>query len=475
MHESWQTNYNDIKEEIERFELMETGEKTFYFDVHTIENIFDFYADKFQFDKAERVLKIGIHQHPDATSLQVKQAIILMEKGDDPMAIRIMERLIKVEQSNPEMFLNLGLAYLRNNRISESVKCFRRSLEQAFDEREDVLLDIAIYLNQQDQYKHTISFLHPGCKAYPHNESLLFELAYAYDKEGDVIKGRETYEQLLGINPFSENAWYNLGILFIKDEDYENALACYDYTLALNPEHAEALFNKANSLVSMGKPLEAIDYYIEYISFGYDHLLPYHYIADCYDQEGHGDLALRFYRLTVQSDAMYMPAWLNYLAHLINNALVDEARTASKTALEHHPEIGEIWYLRARVLLLDGDFEGALPALQFCFEDDPDSLRNIFELYQVQKTVSPRKKPQRMIKNWLKAYPDSPAVHYLATSFYLLEERDLNKAAFHLEIALSENAGEYDFFIDLFPKIAKMISKSKKLASILNNNPPYEF
>ncbi|GAO28694.1 tetratricopeptide repeat protein [Geofilum rubicundum] len=475
MHESWQTNYNDIKEEIERFELMESGEKTFYFDVHTIENIFDFYTDKFQFDKAERVLLIGIHQHPDATSLQAKQAILLMEKGDDPTAIRLMERLIRVEQSNPEMFLNLGLAYLRNNRVSESIQFFKRSLEQSFDEREEILLDIAVYLNQQDQYKQTISFLKPGCKAYPFNESLLFELAYAYDKEGNVVKGRETYEQLLSLNPFSENAWYNLGILFIKNEEYDNAIACYDYTLALNPEHAEALFNKANSLVSMGQPLEAIDYYIEYISFGYDPLLPYHYIADCYDQTGNHEMALRFYRLTVKADFMYMPAWLNYLAHLINHSLVDEALIASDEALKHFSEVGEIWYLRARVLLLNGDFNGALPALQFCFEEDPDSLRNIYELYQVQKTVSPRKKSERMIKNWVKSYPDSPAVHYLATSFYLLEERDLNQAAYHLEIALSENADEYDFFIDLFPKIEKMIIKSKKLSTILDNNPPYEF
>jgi len=474
MHESWQTNYNDIKEEIERFELMESGVKTFYFDVHTIENIFDFYTDKFQYDKAEKVLKIGIHQHPDSTSLQVKKAIILMEKGDDPMAIRLMERLIKFEQSNPEIFLHLGLAYLRNNRITESIKFFKLALEQAFEDGEDILLDIAIYLNQQDQYKHTISFLNEGCETYPDSESLLFELAYAYDKEGNVVKGQETYQRLLDINPFSENAWYNLGILYIKNEDYKNAIVCYDYTLALNPEHAEALFNKANSLVSLGNLLEAIDYYIEYISFGYDHLLPYHYIADCYDQEGNHDMALRFYRLTVKSDPLYLPGWLNYLAHLINNTIIEEAITASSQAIKHLPQIGEIWYLRARVLLLNGDFEGALPALQFCFEDDPDSLRNIYELFQVKKVVSPRKKPEKMIKDWLKSYPDSAAVHYLATSFYLLEERDLKKASHHLEIALNENISDYDFFIEIFPKIPKMISKSKKLARILNKYSSYE-
>lgn len=127
MQESWQTNYNDIKEEIERFEEMENGGKSCYFDVHTLEGIFDFYADKFQFDKAERVIRLGIRQHPDATSLQAKHAIVLIEKGDDQAALRLMERLTSLEQSNPEVFLNLGLVYLRSRRTAEGIRAFGKA------------------------------------------------------------------------------------------------------------------------------------------------------------------------------------------------------------------------------------------------------------------------------------------------------------------------------------------------------------
>ena len=166
MHESWQTNYNEIKEEVERFEQMENGEKESYFDVHSIENIFDFYADKNQFEKAERVLQLGFRQHPQSTTLLAKQAIILIEKGDDQKAIHLMESILHLEQSNPEFYLNLGWVYLRNGATEKGLVCFRKTLEMAFDEHEDYLLDIVLYLNQVQEFNSTIQFLETGCRQY---------------------------------------------------------------------------------------------------------------------------------------------------------------------------------------------------------------------------------------------------------------------------------------------------------------------
>ncbi|NLX73962.1 MAG: tetratricopeptide repeat protein [Bacteroidales bacterium] len=475
MREQWHTNFNDIKGEIERFELMESGEKTFYFDVHTIENIFEFYAEKFQFEKAERILKVGILQHPDAPSLQTKQALILIEKGEDIEAIGRMEHLVKMEKSNPELFLNLGYVYLRNNRINEAVDCFKNSLSLAFEDHEETLLDIAQYLNQHEQFKYALEFLEPESKKYPLNEAILFELAYALDKENRTEEGFDAYQRLLELDPFSENAWYNLGIIYIKKENYNKAIECYDFALALNPSHAEALFNKANSLVALNRLPEAIDLYIEYLSYDYDSLLPYHYIADCYDQLNNSEMALRFYRLTVNTDPAYLPAWLNYLATLINMELIDEAEEASLKALEHHSDFIEFWYLRARVLLLSENYRGAYDALLVTITQEPDNLRNLFEFYNVERKLSPRKNPFKIIENLLKKYPEATVAHYLAVAYFLMEDRQLTRAAEHLKTALIENPYDYDLFLDLFPKMEKIIGQSKKLSAIVDQYSSYEF
>ncbi len=474
MHESWQTNNNEIKEDVERFEQMENGEKEFYFDVHSIENIFDFYADEDQLEKAERVLQLGFKQHPNSTSLLSKKAVMLMEKGSDQEAIKLMEGLINLEQSNPEFNLNLGWVYLRNGYLNSSIESFNKTLEVAFDEREDYLLDIVLYLNQSEYFKATINYLEIECVRYPKNENLLFELAFAYDKEGNIDKGIGTYKKLLEVNPFSENGWYNLGILYIKNQELDLANSCYDYALALNPSHAEALFNKGNSLVHLGQFQEAIDCYFDYVSYGYDPLLAYHYLADSLEQLGHIEHSLRFYRLTIETDSGYVPGWLGYISLLINNDISEEALEASQKALEAFSEYSEFYYLRARALLLIDDVKGARKAFELSFKLDPDNLRNAFELYQIKLASSSRNKGLTIWEKWLKKHPDSPAVNYLGAAILIQEAKDLKKGAIHLENAVKSDPDSYDLFIELYPGIEKIIKKSKKLNQIIIRYFDYE-
>lgn len=473
MHNSRQTNYNEIKREIERFELMEKGQKSFFFDVHTIEDIFDFYTDGLQYEKAEKIIEIGIHQHPNATSLQLKHAIVLMEKGEDEKAVTLLQYLSQLEKYNHEVYLNLGLIYLRNNNIPQAEKNFRQALEVASEEREMVLFDIAVLLNQHEAYTQTIELLQSACNEFKTNEHLLFELAYAYDKENNLISGMEIYEKVIDINPFSENAWYNLGILHAKSSSFEQAIECYDFTLAITPEHSEALFNKANALVALQKFDEAIDNYFEYISFQNEPILPYHYIADSFEQLEKIDESLKYYQLLTSKQPDYMPAWLNYLAILINKEMVQEALTVSKNALKYHANFSEIWYLRARSLLLNNDLSNAHNAFEKAFEDDPDSLKNSYELYQLKLALKPELNGKSILDEWHQLYPTSPAVHYMLCAHYLLDERNITTACHHLTMALNEDLN-IELFIAFYPQVEKIIKKSKKLSRIIEKHFDYE-
>lgn len=474
MHESWQTNYNEIKEDVERFEQMENGEKEYYFDVHSIENIFDFYADKNQFEKAERVLQLGFRQHPQSTTLLAKQAIILIEKGEDQRAIDLMEGILHLEKSNPEFYLNLGWVYLRNGLVDKGIVCFRKTLEMAFDEHEEYLLDIVLYLNQVQEFKSTIHFLESGIKQYPANENLLFELAFALDKEERIDEGLQVYHQLLEVNPFSENAWYNLGILYIKNKQLDEAVSCYDYALALNPSHAEALFNKGNALVHLNQYLDALDCYLDYISYGYEPLLAYHYMADCHEQLGFNDLARRMFSLTVKSDPEYIPGWLGYLSLLINHEYNEEALEETHKALELFASYSEFHYLRARALLLIDDYKGAQKEFETGFKIDPDNLRNTFELFQIKSGASRQATGLPLWKRWKGKYPDSPAIQYLGAAVYLLEIHNPEQAAICLDKALSNDTESYDLFIELYPELEEVIQNNPILNQIILKYFDYE-
>ena len=474
MHNPQQTNHNELTEDVKRFEKMENGQTEYYFDVHSIENIFDFYAENEQFEKAERVLQLGIKIHPGAVSLLLKQAVILLEKGNDKEAISILNGLAELEQSNPDILFNLGWAYLKIEDIGTAVSYFKKTLEAADDEYEDFLLDIALFLNQSEEYTHTIDFLEQGREKCHDNENLLFELAYAYDKEGNVKEGINIYERLLDVNPFSENAWYNLGILYIRNEDYVNAIKCYDYALAIDPSHAEALFNKANALVNLGELRNALDCYFDYVSFGYDIVLAYHYIADCLEQMGFYELALRFFRTITKIDPSYMPAWLGYIALLINRNQIKEALSASAKALLTSGSFPEFMYLRANALLLADKPESALKWFGKSIINDLDNVRNIFEWLQVKKQLNPMENVFSYLDEWLHKYPDSTAVNYAAAAIAIQESGDTKLAARFLETALQKAPENFDYFLDVF-SISEDIFQDDILNHIITKYTNHEF
>ena len=445
-----QTNHNEANEDVKRFERMENGNTEFYFDVQSIENIFDFYAGNDQFDKAERILQLGIKIHPGSISLLLKQAVVLLDKGQDKAAISILYGLSELEQSNPDILFNLGWAHLKTNDAENAVLYFRQTLDAAFDDYEDFLLDIALFLNQSDEYKLTIEFLEEGCNKCPKNEDLLFELAYAYDKEDRVKDGISAYKKLLDINPFSENAWYNLGILYIRNEDFINAIECYDYTLAINPSHAEALFNKANALVNLGELRNALDCYIDYVSYGYDVILAYHYIADCLEQMGFYECSLRYFRMTVATDPLYLPAWLGYLSLLINRDHVDESLEAADRALQASESFPEFMYLKANALLIAGKPESALEWFEKSIINDLDNVRNIFEWLQVKQQLNPFEKSFSLLGEWINTYPDCSAANYAAAAIALIESKDMQLAALYLEKALMKAPENFDYFLEIF-------------------------
>ena len=59
--------------------------------------------------------------------------------------------------------------------------------------------------------------------------------------------------------------------------------------------------------------------------------------------------------------------------------------------------------------------------------------------------------------------------------YFLMEDRQLTRAAEHLKTALIENPYDYDLFLDLFPKMEKIIGQSKKLSAIVDQYSSYEF
>ncbi|MFW6267685.1 MAG: tetratricopeptide repeat protein [Marinilabiliaceae bacterium] len=475
MFESWSAHFNEVKEAVERFEKMEYSGREIFFDVHSIENIFDFYVDKLQFNKAERIIEIGLRQHPGANNLRIKQAIIFIENGKMSRAATQLEELLLLEKSNPEIYLNLGYIYLHQGENKRGLRVFEEGLKHAFNEEPELLLDVALYTNQFKEFDATIDILGSRYQQIQSNENLLFELAYALDQEGQDTRAYAVYQDLLDQNPFSDNAWYNAGISHVKMGNLEKANEAFDFCLAVNPAHSQAHFNKGNSLAQLNKYKEALDSYLECISYDIQQSRCLHYIADCWNQLGNSGNAVKFYRLAVESDFLDFDAWEGFARYHLDNHESELCREIIGQAMMEKElmtdeETGIFHHLKAQSYVLDEEWDLSKKFFKRAALSNRRDFRHLLALYKLNKALTPDYNIQVFVEEHFKQFIETGSFQYMLAAFHFLIDENMEKGIHHLEQAGIYAPGFIPEFLDTFPQILNLAKNNEKLAQLTNQN-----
>ncbi len=452
MQEFLHTSHDEVLQAVERFEKMIGTDKIEYFDVHQIEAIYEFYFDKGLPEQAERILKIGLSQHPDSSSLIVKKAIFTSEHGDIDEAYQLLKEIAPLESTNPDVFMTLGWIMLQKSNTTEALNHFNRAVEISFEDKEDILLEISYNLNQHEFYLESIKFLEQLLLLNPNNENALFEYAFSLDKTLEYEQSIKNYQRLLDVNPFSENGWYNLGILYNKLGDFTEARKAYDFALTINPLHEEAYFNMGNSLVQSACFKEALDAYIEHISLSKDVLLTYQYIADCWEQLGNYELAIRFYQHVIKQTPKHADAWYGLGTTLMETENFSGGLQAIDQAISINPLNADYWFAHARGLFELDKAEDAARSLENGLNLDPHELTGWIELIKLKAIIEPLFEPDTYIDTLLKQYENIAAIHYMAAVTQYQYMKDKSAAVVALEKALTLDSDSLKDLSEDFPE-----------------------
>ncbi len=461
MQDYLQGNIDDTNDSLGRFEEMNFVNKEFYFDVHQIENMFDHYLDKNQIAMADQILSVGIKQHPDALSLQIKQAIILTEQGEYDKALTILHKGIRFETNSIEIYMTLAWLYLKKGDIKSALSAFNFVLNNAVEDREQCLFDMAYNLNGDGFYIQTIEILEKNIHSYINNKNLLFELAFAYDKEENIEKGIEAYIKLLDLDPFYENSWYNLGILYSKTEEFENAIKAYDYALAIDPYHPESVFNKGNALAHLDQFDKALDLYLDYCSLTGINVLSLQYIGECWEQINNPIMAIRFYELALTQSVIHPDVWYGLGTSNMNLLKFDIATDAFLKAIALFPENPDYWLALAKCYFETKNYPNSLDSIKKSIELEPDNTLAWIELFQLKSLISDRFNAIRFIEKALINFPSVGAVAYIAAHIYLTIGKDADLAFAYFKIGFKNQPEDYDLILAEFPDLLKVAAIKK--------------
>lgn len=467
MHNSQYTNHNEIKESIKRFELMEKGEKNFFFDVDTIEILFDFYIDKYDLEKASKILNIGIGQHPQSMTLQLKEAYILMEKEDYDAAINKLELIASIETANYEVYLNLAFSYS----FKENISKVRSNLDLALqyvptvDELIDLLYDIASFFNEQGKHSLTIEYVEPYHKFHPKNEDFILELAFAYFDSNHIDKAIDVYKTILDNDPFLENIWYNLGTAYLKMSDIQKSLEAFDFALAINPEHSFSYLGKSEVYELTENYNEAFDNLLEYISYSFDYIA-YEKAAIYLFNLNKRSEAIRYLEIAVKKTPFYHSVWSKLISLLVDEKRYEEALKYVEQSVRHHARSDSLWHFSGIILSFLNKKEDALRAYKRAFIINQNNILYIDNYVHLMLDINPALVEIELLNEIVDKYPES-SVHFLLVNYYLFTKRDLKLAGFHLDAALYETGALFQDFIHLFPDSVDEINKSVRLSKIL--------
>jgi tetratricopeptide (TPR) repeat protein len=251
----------------------------------------------------------------------------LLDKGEFTEAEKMFHKAISLNRSNPQPYIQLGLALQSQGKVDEAIKQFQRVL--GIDPK--------------------------SAKAYNN-------IGAALVKKADLTKtppdqAIEAYRRAIEVDPSYSLSYNNLGLVLYNHGNVDEAIVRYREAIKVDPNYLYAQWNLAYSLENQGKLDEALDSYRAAIGCAKDprQLAILHtYVGNILKQkagpDGNLDGAIAEYRRALGSDPDYYWAHNNLGLILDAQGKIEEAITEFRSATKIYPEMEDMKDNLVRVL-----------------------------------------------------------------------------------------------------------------------------
>jgi tetratricopeptide (TPR) repeat protein len=171
--------------------------------------------------------------------------VLCHQLGRHEEAITHLGRALRIDSENPDLWSNLGLAYMASGRLAEAIAHFREALCRKPDH------------------------------ADAHNN-----LGVALAERGCFAEAIGHYRQVLQVRPGCAATHNNLGNALLEVGQFQVAETHYGEAVRLKPDYAVAYSNRGGVLIQLGQLAEAIACCHESLRLDPDRVLAYVHLGD---------------------------------------------------------------------------------------------------------------------------------------------------------------------------------------------------
>ena len=332
-----------IQQSIEKYEKMREKQERYFFDVDALVKIIDHFIERLEFEKALEVTKYAFTLHPHSVNFTLKEAHLLALMGNEKGALALLEKVEHVNPFDIEIHLLRGNIYNALEKYPSALASFRKALEMADEQKDDIYLSLAITYQNMSEYGRAVDYYKLCLIANPSNEVAMEEMVLSLEFSKRIPEGIAFYKLLIDEHPYGYMLWYYLGDLYTKQGAFEDAITAYDYTLLIKEDFAPALLDMAQALSFLEKFTEAIEKYKTAFEYCKPDAFTYYNIGECYENLNEFETARTYYKKAVKLSAEMSQAWFGIGVTFEEEDRWYEAIHYIKKAIELDYQNGEYW------------------------------------------------------------------------------------------------------------------------------------
>ena len=179
-------------------------------------------------------------QYPDNDEVNFLQGIYCIKENQFTDAISYFERSVQIFPYFSGAIYSLGFLYIKEDRVSEGMDCFRRVLEI-----EEQNSDVSVLARQELDILEVLTKEHPELTLSESLKvSILFCDALACLQDKKYEESILLFQKVLSADPGHVQSYGNIALSHSALGKNKLALECLDKALSIDPKYGPALLNR---------------------------------------------------------------------------------------------------------------------------------------------------------------------------------------------------------------------------------------
>ena len=205
-----------------------------------------------QMGEAHRLMAAALKINPNMPDVLINFANVLHALKRDPEALACLDKAIALRPGDLEAILYRGNALSALDRTQEAVSCFDTVLAHN-PGRGDALLNRGTAFAKLGRHAQALADFDTILAQAPNNADALYNRATALLDLDRFREAVETFDRVLAHAPQHAKGWNNRGRALQALNRHAEAVECFEKALTVDKTYADAHFNLALSLLTLGE------------------------------------------------------------------------------------------------------------------------------------------------------------------------------------------------------------------------------